>query len=194
MPGYNKYRVEIAGEKMLQHNGHLADPMNSIVKEMKAISSKRKKVDSDLEALADLEFRGGLYLVNGAITIPGQVIEANVVEGAKVDRHGKTALAGVFIEDEDIEFSFDGPADPKERIKDPQYRLACMVRVQSSKVLRTRPVFHNWKLSYSISVMDTLANESMVKQWIENAGIYKGLGDWRPRYGRFRVVSFEKVG
>jgi hypothetical protein len=40
---------------LLCHNGQLADPLNDIARQMKKISSKREKTDTDLEELARLE-------------------------------------------------------------------------------------------------------------------------------------------
>jgi hypothetical protein len=42
-----------------------------------------------------------------------------------------------------------------------------------------------------------LENENIavatLKAILEDAGKYKGIGDWRPKHGRFKVTSFEKV-
>jgi hypothetical protein len=49
---------------------------------MKRVSGKRAKTDADFEELARLEFLGGLYLHNGEPCLPGEVIEAALVEAA----------------------------------------------------------------------------------------------------------------
>jgi len=60
--GYSQYEVELSGDSLIMHNGQTADPLNPFSKAMKEISSKRKKTDTDYEAMANIEYRAGLYL------------------------------------------------------------------------------------------------------------------------------------
>ena len=194
MSGYKFYQIEITGiADMIQHNGQLADPLNYFTKQLKAVTSKRPKTDADLEKMAEIEFKAGLYVdQNGDITVDGRVIEATVHAGAKKTKAGKIALAAMFIEP-GCTFTYDGPAGVEERWGDPAYRLTVAVKVGQSKVMRTRPIFKNWKLVFTASVLEDQANAETVKQWVEDAGMLVGMGDWRPRYGRFELTKFEEV-
>jgi len=61
---------------LLQHNERMANPMNEIAKELKVITGKRKKSDEDYEAMAQVEFKGGLYINKDGPYVPGIQIEA----------------------------------------------------------------------------------------------------------------------
>ena len=70
------------------------------------------------------------------------------------------------------------------------------VVIQRSRIIRSRPKFDSWKLDFKIQVIDPLlldANHdgSILKDILEAAGKHKGLGDFRPRFGQFRVTKFE---
>ena len=192
---YARYQIEVQGvAPLLQHNGDLASKMNPIARKMAEINSKRKKVDADYIQLGTLEFRGGLYLdAEGKITLPPVMLESWLVEGAKMHKEGQIALAGMFVE-QNVEFSFAGPQTIEEREKDPTCRLTARVRVQRNTVERVRPMFDGWNLKFDVSVIEQTVPESMLKRWATSAANFKGLGDWRPRYGRGEVVSVKKTG
>ncbi len=191
--GYSIYTATIAGVgDLLTHNGGLADPANPIATEMRKLSSKRKKVTADHEAMANLEFRGGLYIRNGEIIIPPRLLESALVEGARASKEGQIALAGVFVE-QDIEFNFAGPRSVADRLKDPECRLTVGVKVQRARIMRTRPLFSDWSITFRVSALASSVTEDMLERWITSAGLAKGLGDWRPRYGRFALQNLEKI-
>lgn len=188
--GYQQYAAIIQGTvPMLMHNGEMSNPANPIAKKLKEVSSKRKKTDADFKAMADLEFKGGLYLnQENQIFIPTLVLEANIVAGAKKTKEGQTALSSMFV-DPGSDFRYDGPTDPEERLRDPSCRFEVGVRVQRNRVQRTRPIFHNWSLTFPISVFADTVNHDMLTRWLKAAGQFKGIGDWVPRYGRYELVA-----
>ena len=188
--GYKQFAVELTGiVPMLMHNGQLSDPKNEFARKMKDLSGKRKKTDADYEALGRLEFMGGLYLNSaGEICPPTLVIESLIVEGARTHREGQIALAGAFV-DPGVKFEFDGPKTPEERAEDPTCRLEVGVRVQRNRVQRTRPIFENWTLRFGVSALEEEVTRDHLSRWLRAAGTKKGLGDWRPRYGRFELSS-----
>ena len=60
---------------MIVHNGQTADPLNRFAKELKQVTGKRKKVDSDYEELARIEFYAGLYMGKDGPIIPATNID-----------------------------------------------------------------------------------------------------------------------
>lgn len=68
------------------------------------------------------------------------------------------------------------------------------VVIQRSRVIRWRPRFNDWALSFRISIIDD-ENISPItlKEILEKAG-QLGIGDYRPRFGRFMVTEFEEDG
>jgi hypothetical protein len=193
--GYTILRVEIAGDGgMVMHNGQTANPLNPYAKAIKQISGKRKKVDADHEAMAEIEWEAGLYLDDDkGVYLPGYVVEACIVNGAKKTKDGQTAKTCLFV-DGDAQFFVDSkPVKLDELRGNPKYQLAVPVKVQTSRVMRTRPMFKNWSSKFTLLVMKDVANTVAVKSWVENAGSLVGLCDWRPRYGRFRITSFKEA-
>lgn len=67
------------------------------------------------------------------------------------------------------------------------------VVIQRSRVMRARPRFDKWELSFEIMVIDDRISSSVVKEVLQYAGLYTGIGDMRPRYGRFEVKYFKIV-
>lgn len=181
-------KVKLTGvSPFLMHNGRLSDPLSPIVKEMKAISGKRKKVDADLEELARLEFLGGSYAdKNGCPIVPGELIEAALVNGAKKSKLGKVFKAAVFCEG-DFLLKYDGPKTMEKLWKDEKFRLTCAARVQNSRIMRTRPMFEKWELIADVEFLDDVVQEKDVMDAIIEAGRTVGIGDWRPKFGRFNV-------
>lgn len=189
--GYRFYDIEITGiAPMLCHNGQLADPLNEFTKKLKEVSKKRLKTEADFERMAEIEFHAGFYVdQDGKPTIDGRVIEAVVHAGAKKSKEGKTALAAMFVEP-GIDFKFAGPKTVEARWKKKDCRLTIGVRVGQAKIMRTRPIFNDWKLRFTVSVIANQIDGSQLEQWLKDAGMLVGLCDWRPRYGRFALTSF----
>jgi hypothetical protein len=50
---------------LLMHNPRMVDPFFEVNRQIKAITSKRKKTDEDLKQIERLEWYGGLYESNG---------------------------------------------------------------------------------------------------------------------------------
>jgi hypothetical protein len=193
--GFKVYRVTIEGAvPIVMHNGQTADPLNSYSKAIKAISGKRKKVDDDYEKMAALEWEAALYVDSSderrPVIISGHVVESCIVAGAKRSKMGPAAKTALYV-DGDAKFFVDGKTVGMDDIKSkPEYRLATPVKVGMARVVRTRPFFKKWSAEFALNVMDDVANEDDVRSWIRDAGLYVGLCDWRPRYGRFKVVGF----
>lgn len=186
---WQKLTVKLNGvSPLIQHNGRLADPTHPVVKAMKKISSKRKKTDADFEELARLEFQGGLYMGDDGPVLPAHVIEATFINGAKKTRDGMTAKAGMFVE-ENACLEYEGPKDREELWEDESYRHVAKVSVGRASIMRTRPIFDKWAATVTVNYDDEQADERQVTRWIEDAGRLVGFCDWRPRYGRFEVVS-----
>jgi len=191
-----KLRFRIIGESpLVMHNGRLADPLDSISRKMKEVSSKRKKVDADHEELARLEWHGGLYLDEGRPCIPAENLEAALSGkggAARKEKMGKQAEAAMFLPGNAL-LEYEGPTDIDKLWADERFRLRVKVKVQANAVMRTRPIFREWAASFDVAFDADLVNEEDVGRWVKVAGEVVGIGDWRPRFGRFRVESVELV-
>lgn len=174
---------------LIAHNGQLADPTNPYVMQIKQITSKgsKKMTDDDYEQRNRLEWEGSLYWDDdlGAV-IPSDNIERCIQLGAQKSRRGKDVQAAVFCVEPVIKIEYEGPQDRNKMYASKNFELRKGVRVQTSRLIRCRPMFPvGWKLKFEIEFDETVVNESTVRQACINAGALIGLGDWRPKFGRF---------
>jgi hypothetical protein len=54
------------------------------------------------------------------------------------------------------------------------------VKIGMSKHIRVRPMFETWATRGILHVWDDQITTDALRQIVEYAGLYKGLGDWRP--------------
>jgi len=90
--------------------------------------------------------------------------------------------AGIFIDEEEI-------------ILEPQkYEIfACPVVIQRARVMSWRPMFKKWSCEFTLEIADEMLDPTTIKEILIAAGRFKGVGDYRPDYGRFIVEEFKKV-
>jgi hypothetical protein len=188
-----KVRLEVTGTSpLLMHNSRLADPLDPIVKAVKSISGKRIKTEADHEAMARLEFEGGLYLDDqlGPV-VPGANIERSLVEGARITKSGKKIERGLFVLDPYVQLIYNGPRTAAE-LWDKGFISRLSVGVTTNRVMRTRPQFTEWALQAEAEVDAFVLNPTDLQAIAETAGRMVGIGDYRPgkggSYGRYSVV------
>jgi hypothetical protein len=186
---YQSLKLKIVGVcPLLMHNGRLADPSYNFSQAMSPIRAKRKKTEADLEELAHLEYLGSLYLYNQNPCIPGEVLESTLINGAKKLRIGPQAKSGILC-DGMYELEYDGPKNAHELWNDLRFRLTVGVRVQQNRIMRTRPKFNEWATNIEVKYLPDIISERQIREIVEIAGRSVGLCDWRPRYGRFKIVD-----
>jgi hypothetical protein len=194
--GYLKHKVTIAGSTLLMHNGQTADPLNKYAKALKAVTSDkaRKKTDEGIIEMGRIEMEAGLYLnKKQQVIMPSRVLEAHLAEAARKTKEGKVALAGMFVDTDGILAYEGGPLSVAKLLDSEEHRLTCAVVVGQAKVMRVRPLFTNWSTTFEVSVLEEMANTSTLETWLRNGGNFVGLGDWRPRYGRYEVKEVKVI-
>jgi hypothetical protein len=76
--------------------------------------------------------------------------------------------------------------------KIPKWQLDLQsVVIQRSRIMRARPRFDEWELDFTILNIDERITSSIIRSILEDAGKFIGIGNYRPRYGRFKVIKFE---
>jgi hypothetical protein len=196
MEGYLKHRVTIAGDVMLMHNGQTADPSNPYSRAMKEITSDRtrKNTDEGIAALSRIEYEAGLYLdAKKRVILPSRILEAHICEAARKSKEGKSALAGMFVDTDALLEYAGGPMTVEELAESPEQRFVTGVAVGQGKVMRTRPIFRDWRATFEVSLLAEQAGTRQLETWLRNGGALVGIGDFRPRYGRYQVVSVEPI-
>lgn len=188
---------------LLCHNGQTADPRNTYAKAMKAVSSKRKKTDADYDEMARLEWLAGLYRFKVVtkdnpdsavedLVIPDYVIESTIIGGAKKSKRGPQAKCGLFFTDH-APLYFTGKPDKindetlAEMFASGDFTHTIGVKVGMAKVMRTRPIFRNWSLKALCQYDPDVLNLRDIEEIASDAGKLVGLGDWRPKHGRFEA-------
>lgn len=185
-----QFRITLEGTApLIMHNVRLADPLDPIARQMKTITGKRKKTEADHEEIAHLEFMGGLYYDDEVGPyLPGENVQRCLVDAARITKAGVQVTRGVFVTSMVNPLAYGGPRNPEELWADDRFRLTRPVVVQRSKTMRTRPIFIRWAADVEGELDDEVLNLSELEQIAGTAGRMIGLGDWRPRYGRFAAT------
>jgi len=68
-----------------------------------------------------------------------------------------------------------------------------VISATKGRVVRIRPKFNEWSLSFTIELINDEMPIEVIKGALDDAGREGGLGDYRPRFGRFIVTSFQEV-
>jgi len=91
-----------------------------------------------------------------------------------------TILASVFVEPEQIQLG-------KKTYDEIDRRPAV---IQRQRIVKSRPRFNSWQIEFTINFDETRIKKETLKQVLEEAGQSKGIGDYRPKFGRFEVLRF----
>lgn len=185
-----KFTITIAGTApLLMHNSRLANPIDPAAKAIKRVTGKRTKTDEDHEELARLEHVGSLYFdADAGPYIPADNIWRCLYDAAKKSKRGPKVKEGVFISTDVNPLAYRGPRDIDGLWKDENFRHIASAKVTTSRVMRCRPIFREWAVDaegeLDLAVLDLVE----LTQIAETAGHLVGLGDWRPRFGRFTAT------
>lgn len=180
-------RVKLTGKRpLIMHADKFADPLNPLTKAHKELTAKRKKTDEDHEAIAKSEWLGGLYIDEKGPYLPGVNIESCLVAGGKLSKLGTQLKRSVEIMDEKCHLEYDGPKNP-EKLWEAGFYDARSVKVQQARLMRYRPIFTKWSCYVEIAFDEESINREQVLKCLEDGGQYCGVGDYRPKFGRFSV-------
>jgi hypothetical protein len=185
-------KIELTGQRpLLMHSSVLADPLHAVTRELAKLTCKRNKTIADHEAIARVEWGGSLWLSDGKPCLTAEAIEATFVAAAKTRNKGKIATAGFYCNGPSL-LQYDGPTTAEELWADVTYRLRSSVTVNGrSRTMRTRPRFPEWKAVVEAEFLTGLLEIDEVLDLFAVAGFRIGIGDWRPKFGRFSVKRLE---
>jgi len=175
---------------LLMHSERLANPFDDLTKELKAITGKRKKTEDDLFAMARIEYMGGLYFDDDAgVHLPGYNILAAIVGGGKIHKLGTAVKRAVIVNEDRVPVLYTGPKKPSALFENKAFVDMRSVKVGTAKITRCRPKFTEWAATFSVAYDENSIQKSEIDQCLTSAGLMVGLGDYRPRFGRFQVVA-----
>lgn len=185
------FQIESVGP-LLQHDDKAANPFNEYARQLKAISSKRKKTEEDLLQMARIEWMASLYYTpqNGYF-MKAECFEGALCEAAKAKKLGKVFREAVRVVDNPaFRFKHEKLLPEKLFLRE-EYKDFRTVKIQRSKILRCRPIFQQWSCRVELWYDETRLNEQEIVDVMNYAGMYIGLCDYRPKYGRFTVAGVE---
>jgi hypothetical protein len=195
MEGYRTGSAKVEGLcPLLMNDGLTVDKLNPWTIKAADITSKpTKQITAKDEAnLALYKWNGALYFDSemGPV-IPDYVLEAVIRDGAKMNSNGKKVEAGLQVE-EPVPLIYDGPRTRKALYKDKRFVDRRVVVVnRGNKIIGTRPRFNVWACEFDVHILEDVISTQEVMVALEKAGKYKGMCDYRPKFGRFAVTRFD---
>ncbi|TFU26150.1 hypothetical protein [Thermus tengchongensis] len=145
--------------------------------------SRSKKMD-DLETYVWRNEKGELCL-------PGEYLRQSIIRAAKYRQDPRSPRksaqdlfkAAILVE----------PLLASLGVKAWDYEHRARVVIQRNAITRVRPAIKSgWKAEFFITVLlPEYIDPNLLHAVIADAGRLEGVGDFRPTYGRFRVVHFE---
>lgn len=134
----------------------------------------------------------------GFICIPSRYLVRAVVEAGRnyQDPRSKRRMAKDLVQAAVMADEILSPILIKgEPVKQWEYDDRQRVCIMRSAITRTRPAFKKgWQADFTlISLVPDLVTPEFLRKLVDCAGLLGGLGDFRPTYGRFRVVHWEVV-
>ena len=143
--------------------------------------------------ISDLEWESGAYWKDGiGLYIPAENVEATLINGAKAHKMGKDVEKYCTVTDLYIPFDYGENLTKEQLIQNYEYRDTRVMTVMRSKILRTRPRFDQWTITFNLLYDDEKIDLDHIVNAMEYAGQYVGLCDSRPKYGKF-VVMIEEL-
>jgi hypothetical protein len=185
------YRVTIEGEvPMLMNRCELIQPK----------SGGPGKPPRDPDKLLN-EWRGKAYFSEDiGVYIPSDYIEGAIKEAAANWRMKKTAAAALFCTEDRSALKVKGipqfeSLDDFETHGWIDRRNVKMKASGGSTVMRCRPLIPSgWKATFELWCAAPLEfTPELLLEILQVAGQFKGIGDYRPKYGRFAVTEFKGV-
>lgn len=173
---------------LLMSNGLMADPSYHYARESKARTSIRgsartEAVEAEIQYLG---WRGRLYYDEAiGVHIPGTNIEACLIKAARSTKNGKDLERGMFVPVDKVKLQHNGPTNVADLYEDKNFVSSLIVKQGQARLPRLRPKFNEWSLTTEIVLWTDQVDRPALERIADSAGRLVGLGDYRPRYGRF---------
>jgi len=201
-----KFKVHLRSlAPLIMHSDRLANPLHPLAKKLKEISCLKQKKDEHHLAMARIEFEGGLYYSDDiGIYMPSKCLMGCFKAAARKFKLGKqtkaitidcvpgTPLLGYEKLDPEGLWSILNKKGEQTHV------FSESVVVQQKRIMRTRPIFHNWEVEFEVYLNVELLSIQQFKTILETAGFEYGLCELRPEkatgvYGRFELVELTEI-
>ena len=178
-----KYEIEVESVSALLMNRFVGSGDDLQPTKKKIVTTKKVAVEDKLYKLE-----------NGQPYIPARYFEGSLIEAGKSFKgKGKTNLSkimGAMVSVEPDGIKLTGVA----WVEDIQVGVNPMT---GGRMQIHRPRFDKWGAKFSLTIStDDIPTETL-KEMLDHAGLYVGVGDWRPakkgKYGKFLVTKFKEI-
>ena len=116
------------------------------------------------------------------------------VTGKRGKSYKDLVSANVVIDPEKIPFGIENPVDLDCDADKALYLDLRPVVIMRARVVRVRPAFKlGWTLNFTINVLDDELPSTMLQDILVLGGKTVGVGDYRPKFGRFAVTQWNVV-
>jgi len=178
---------------LLMHSDAGVDSNSKISRQITAITNRRKKdrTDEDQELHDRLYWERAMYFdPQIGPYIPAWNVKAMIQKAAGLSKKGKTVERGLILAKEAFPLQYDGPRKLDAMWKAGRFTDCRSIKNSgrgAGRVMRVRPRFENWTLECEFFTDPTEIDERDLLTYVEYAGNFVGLGDYRKRYGKFMV-------
>ena len=150
-------------------------------------NSKEKKTDN----LGSYVYRCD----DGTLGVPGSALHAALTNAAKSKADPRSPRKSACDLIKAVLLVTPTIASFGKNVKTWEYEDTRRVLVQRQAIARTRPALRaGWTVTFSVTVLDpSYVDRIFLHDVIQSAGAYVGLCDYRPQYGRFQIVQFERT-
>jgi len=178
-----KYKINIKGVSPLLFNRFSAGIELGPVKK-KIVTTKEVQIEDKL-----------YLLPNKKPYIPARYFEAAIIEAGKSFKgRGKSNLSKTMGAMMSVKPEAIPIITKKGWVEDVQVGVNPMTK---GRMAIHRPRFDEWEAEFEVEVAIDEIPIDMIKGIMDHAGIYVGIGDWRPdkkgKYGKFIVSGFEEI-
>jgi hypothetical protein len=206
-----KFEVTFTGtDPLIMHADTLVDPLHPLKLQLAELTKKgTRRTEAEHRESYRLEFLASLYVDPIAgVYVPGRNVKACMIKSATEARLG-TRLRQALVSTSRV-----NPLDYRGRPQHPEatvrmgierpeelekfnhelpqllweagtFHLTGAKKQGQAKVMRTRAYFPDWRLSVTGYLDTARINQGDFETIVQRAGLYYGLGDDRPDYGRF---------
>ena len=109
-----------------------------------------------------------------------------MVAGGKLSKLGTQLKRSAEVMDDKCKLEYEGPRTV-EALWDKGFYDARSVKVSQARLMRYRPIFHRWSLECEVAFDPESIDRAQVIKCLQDGGQYCGIGDYRPKFGRFDV-------
>lgn len=178
------FEVHIQGVAPLRMNR-----LTSGTKENLYTGASAKKMD-EKEKIVDA-YNRTYKNTDGKYIVEGRAIKACLVKGAAKVKLGRYAASSTLK----ATLYVDGREIPLLHKREPNIiDIPCKVPPKTGAlVVKLFACFEEWELKFNLIITDERIPSNTVKQSIIEAGLYAGLLDGRPDFGRFVLKEFTEV-